>query len=179
MKTLLLPLTRNVLQSLRAGDEVSLTGIIYTARDAAHKRIAELISEGKEVPISLEGACIFYAGPTPPKKDATTCAIGPTTATRMDPFTPLLFEQGMIACIGKGKRAKYVRDALIAHGGIYFVAIGGIAAYLSRCIESIKPVAFHDLGAEAVYELYVKDFPCIVGIDSQGNDIYESTLIDT
>lgn len=178
MKAVSLPLTNDVLRTLNAGDEVTLSGILYTARDAAHKRIAELISEGKDIPFSLKGACVFYAGPTPPKKGATTCAIGPTTATRMDPFTPLLLEQGMVACIGKGKRAQYVRDALAEHGGVYFIAIGGIAAYLSKCIESIMPVAFHDLGAEAIYELHVKDFPCIVGIDSRGNDVYDNVIID-
>ncbi len=168
-----LPVTKDTLASLHAGDEVTLTGTLYTARDAAHKRIFELLAEKKQLPIEINGAVIFYAGPTPPKVGSLTCAIGPTTATRMDPYTPIFLEQGMIACIGKGKRATYVKEALIRHQAVYFISIGGIAAYLSQKIESIRLIAFEDLGAEAIYELKVKDFPCIVGIDCRGNDVYE------
>lgn len=166
------PLTKDTIASLRAGDEVLLNGTIFTARDAAHKRLHDIIKNGKPLPIDLKGAVIYYAGPTPPPPRRVIGSCGPTTSSRMDPFTPELLELGLSGMIGKGERSEEVRQAIKKYGCVYFLAIGGMGALLSMKVKMAKPILFKELGPEAVYEMEVKDFPLIVGIDSKGNDIY-------
>ncbi len=160
------------LAGLKAGDEVLLSGIAYTARDAAHKRIIHALERGEETPFPLEGSVIFYAGPAPMKPGSSTTAVGPTTSYRMDPFTPGLFKAGVKAVIGKGKRAQKIADSCRENGAVYLIAVGGIAALLSKKIKKIEMFAYEDLGAEAVYKVEFDEFPCIIAIDSLGNDIY-------
>lgn len=164
------PLNKEKLSVLKAGDMVSLTGTIYTARDAAHKRLIDMISNNEKLPFDIENQTVFYAGPSPNKPDEIMGSIGPTTSYRMDAYSPKLMELGLIAMIGKGKRSKEVIDSIIKYGGVYFSAIGGAAAYMSNCIKSSKIIAFEDLGTEAVRELYAEDMPLIVTIDSYGNN---------
>ncbi len=166
------PITKNSIRSLRAGDEVLLSGVIFTARDAAHKRLHELITKGKPLPLDLEDNVIYYAGPTPPRPGRSIGSCGPTTSSRMDPFTPELLRLGLGGMIGKGDRSPGVRKAIKRYGRIYFLATGGIGALLSDRVKKAKVVLFGDLGPEAVYKMEVEDFPLIVGIDSKGNDIY-------
>ncbi len=167
------PLKKDAIKKLTAGDEVLLSGTIFTARDAAHKRLYDLIIAGKRIPINLEDAVIYYAGPTPPQPRMAIGSCGPTTSSRMDEFTPALLQLGLGGMIGKGKRSPEVRKAIKKHGCIYFLATGGIGALLATKVKSAKGILFKELGPEAVYKLEVKDFPLIVGIDSKGNDIYE------
>jgi len=166
------PLDRKILKSLRAGDEVLLSGVIYTARDAAHKRFAELLAKGKRLPIELRGACIYYCGPTPARPGNAIGACGPTTSSRMDEFTPALVKTGLSAMIGKGRRSDEVKKSIKKHGCVYFLAPAGLGALLATKVKASKTVAFRDLGPEAVYRLEVEDFPLIVGIDSKGIDLY-------
>lgn len=166
------PLTKETIESLKTGDEVLLTGTILTARDAAHKRFAEIIKRGGRIPISLEGAIIYYCGPTPPRPKRAIGSCGPTTSSRMDPFTPQLLALGLRGTIGKGKRGEETRKAIKARKAVYFLAVGGIGAYLATKVRKAKPILFKELGPEAVYKLEVCDFPLIVGIDSKGRDIY-------
>ena len=169
------PLTKDVMKGLKCGDEVLLSGIILTARDAAHKRLFDIIKKGKNIPLNLKDAVIYYAGPTPPPPRRAIGSCGPTTSSRMDPFTVPLLALGLRGMIGKGDRNNEVRSAIKKYGAVYFIAIGGIGALLSTKVKSAKAVLFKELGPEAVYKLEVKDFPLIVGIDSKGRDIYEKT----
>ena len=161
------------LSELRAGDRVLLTGTIYTARDAAHKRLFELLDAGKALPFELKGAVIYYAGPTPGQQGMAVGACGPTTAGRMDGFAPRLLDLGLGAMIGKGERSQAVVDAIVRNGACYFAAVGGAGALIARCIETAEVIAFDDLGCESIKRMTVKDLPLTVAIDSQGNDLYK------
>lgn len=160
------------LPELRAGDRVLLTGTIYTARDAAHKRLFELLDAEKPLPFELEGAVIYYAGPTPGQQGMAVGACGPTTAGRMDGFAPRLLDLGLTAMIGKGERNQAVVDAIVRNGACYFAAVGGAGALIARCIETAEVIAFDDLGCESIKRMTVKDLPLTVAIDSQGNDLF-------
>lgn len=159
---------------LRAGDRVLLSGTIYTARDAAHKRICALLDEGGELPFPLEGAVIYYAGPTPAQQGMAVGACGPTTSSRMDPFAPRLLDLGLTAMIGKGTRNEQVCQAIRRNGACYFAAVGGAGALIARCIESAEVIAFEELGCESVKRMTVKDLPITVAIDCAGGNLYES-----
>lgn len=159
---------------LRAGDRVLLSGIIYTARDAAHKRMMTAISQGSTLPFPLKGACIYFAGPTPAPPDMPIGSCGPTTSSRMDPFTPALMDLGLTATIGKGDRGQAVYDAIIRNHGVYLCSIGGAGALAAQCIKSCEVIAFADLGCESVKQLHVEDFPLIVAADCQGNNLFDS-----
>lgn len=167
------PLDDEKIIQLKAGDLVNITGYIYAARDAAHKRIFELIEKGQKLPIDLKGQIIFYAGPTPVKSGYPCGSVGPTTSYRMDPYTPSLLERGLKGMIGKGFRSKEVIDSMKKNKAVYFVAVGGVAALIARSVKKSEVIAYEDLGAEAVFRFYVKDFPAIVVIDSAGNNLYE------
>lgn len=167
------PLTKEKLKRLKAGDEVLLSGTIYTGRDAGHKRLCNLLDEGKELPFDLQDATIFYVGPTPSKPGQVFGSGGPTTSGRMDKFAPRLIKLGMRSMIGKGYRSDEVKQAIIDNTGVYFGAIGGAGAMMSSCIKECKVIAFEDLGPEAIRCLKVKDMPLVVVIDSEGNDQYQ------
>lgn len=167
------PLTKEKLALLRAGDEVSLSGTLYTGRDAAHKRLIELLQENKPLPFSLEDQVIFYVGPTPSKPGHVFGSGGPTTSGRMDAYAPTLIALGLRSMIGKGYRNQEVKEAIKKHQGVYFGAIGGAGAIMSSCITSCQIIAFEDLGPEAIRKLEVKDMPLVVVVDSLGNDQYE------
>lgn len=169
-----IPISSEDAVSLRAGDMVFLTGTIYTARDAAHKRMKETLEEGKNLPFELRGSTIYYMGPSPARPGTAIGAAGPTTASRMDIYTPQFLDLGMNAMIGKGKRSPQVKEAIRRNQVVYFAAIGGAGALLSKKIISSEIVTYEDLGAEAIHRLEVKDFPVIVIIDTQGNDLYET-----
>ncbi len=173
-KTLTTPLKVEDLKDLKAGDDVYITGYIYTARDAAHKRLVELLEQGKELPIDVEGAIIYYVGPTPPKEGEPIGSAGPTTSYRMDSYAPQLLDQGLLGMIGKGKRGQDVKDKIVEKGAVYFAAIGGAAALIKKTIKSAEVIAYEDLGAEAIRKIYVEDFPVTVINDAHGNDLYES-----
>ncbi len=173
MKHIQLPLKESDVLELHAGEPVLLSGTIYTARDAAHKRLVEMIERNEELPFDLNGATIYYVGPTPAKEGQAIGSAGPTTASRMDPYVPILADKGMKGMIGKGRRSEEVKKAVIQHQMIYFVCAGGVGALLSHCIVSREMVAFEELLAEAVTKLEIKDFPCFVGMDIHGNDIYD------
>ena len=168
------PLSREEARKLKAGDSCLLSGVIYTARDAAHKRLCELAAEGKELPLDIKDATIYYVGPTPAKPGDAIGSAGPTTSYRMDAYSPTLIALGETGMIGKGKRGPEVIDAMKQHGAVYVGAIGGCGALLSKCIKKAEIVAYEDLGAEAIRRLEVEDFPVIVIIDSEGNNLYES-----
>lgn len=159
---------------LVAGDRVLLSGTVYTARDAAHKRIKQIISDGGTLPFDLQNSVVYYAGPTPAKGDFAIGSIGPTTSSRMDSFSPQLISLGQKAMIGKGNRSEDVISAMKAYGAVYFAAVGGAGALYSGCITSCEVVAFDDLGCESVKKLTVKDFPLTVAIDSKGNSLYST-----
>ena len=161
------------LPGLRAGDRVLLSGTIYTARDAAHKRLFGLLDRGEALPFDLKGAAIYYAGPTPGQQGMVVGACGPTTAGGMDAFAPRLLDLGLGAMIGKGERSQAVVDAIVRNGACYFAAVGGAGALIARCIETAQVIAFDDLGCESVKRMTVRDLPLIVAIDSQGNDLYK------
>ena len=167
------PLTRDTLNVLHSGDQVQIFGVIYTARDAAHERMWQAIQQGKELPFDPKGQIVFYVGPTPAPPGRIIGSAGPTTASRMDPFTPMLIERGLKGMIGKGRRSEKVRKTAMKHGCVYFGAVEGTAALLSDCIQHAEVVAFEDLGPEAVYRLTVNSFPAIVVNDLQGGDLYE------
>ena len=158
---------------LRVGDRVYLSGTVYTARDAAHKRIVSLIESQSELPFNLKGAVIYYAGPTPQKNNLTIGSIGPTTSSRMDSFAPELISRGLKAMIGKGDRSVDVVEAMVKYGAVYFAAIGGAGALYSGCVRSCDVVAFDELGCESVKKLTVENFPLVVAIDSLGNSLYK------
>ena len=168
------PLSREAARALRAGDSCLISGVIYTARDAAHKRLCDLVAEGKELPVDIRDAIIYFVGPTPAKPGQAIGSAGPTTSYRMDAYSPTLISLGLTGMIGKGKRGPEVVDAMKEHGAVYFGAIGGCGALLSKCIKKAEVVAYDDLGAEAIRRLEVGDFPAIVIIDSLGNNLYES-----
>ena len=167
------PLSREDAKKLRAGDTCLISGVIYTARDAAHKRLCELVKEGKDMPIDVKDAIIYFVGPTPEKPGEVIGSAGPTTSYRMDAYSPPLIEKGLVGMIGKGKRGKEVINAMIAHGAVYFGAIGGCGALLADCIKKSEIIAYEDLGAEAIRRLEVENFPVTVVIDSVGNNLYE------
>jgi fumarate hydratase subunit beta len=172
-KRITTPLDDEVVAGLRAGDQVLLTGVVYTARDAAHKRLVALIEEGKPLPFELAGQVVYYVGPTPAKPGEPIGAAGPTTAGRMDPYAPVLMERGLKGMIGKGARSKAVRDAMIKHRAVYFAAVGGAGALASKRIKSAEIIAYEDLGPEALRKLYVEDLPLFVVNDVYGGDLYE------
>lgn len=167
------PMDEKTAKALKAGDYVYISGIIYTARDAAHKRMYEALNEGNPLPISMENNIIYYMGPSPAREGRPIGSAGPTTASRMDKYAPSLLDLGLKGMIGKGKRNQEVHEAVIRNGAVYFAAVGGAGALLSKCITSSEVIAYDDLGTEAIRKLEVKDFPVIVVIDSEGNDLYE------
>ena len=168
------PLTQEKVAALKAGDSCLISGVIYTARDAAHKRLCELVQQGKELPMDVKNAIIYFVGPTPAKPGQAVGSAGPTTSYRMDAYSPTLIREGLTGMIGKGKRGDEVVQAMKDHGAVYFGAIGGCGALLGKCIKKAEIVAYEDLGAEAIRRLEVEDFPAIVIIDSQGNNLYET-----
>ena len=168
------PLSRDEAKKLRAGDSCLISGVIYTARDAAHKRLCDLVAKGEELPIELKDSIIYFVGPTPAKPGQAIGSAGPTTSYRMDAYSPTLISLGQTGMIGKGKRGPEVIAAMKEHGAVYFGAIGGCGALLSKCIKKAEVVAYEDLGAEAIRRLEVEDFPVVVIIDSKGNNLYET-----
>lgn len=170
------PLKKEIVKTLRAGDYVYITGTIYTARDAAHKRMDETLREGKELPVPLKDEIVYYMGPSPARDGRVIGSAGPTTASRMDKYTPKLLDLGLGGMIGKGKRSKEVIDAIIRNQSVYFAAVGGAGALLSKCIQESEVVAYDDLGTEAIRRLTVKNFPVIVVIDCEGNNLYETAI---
>jgi len=168
------PMTKEQARALKAGDSCLISGVIYTARDAAHKRLCELVAQGKELPLDIENSVIYFVGPTPAKEGQAIGSAGPTTSYRMDAYSPTLIALGQTGMIGKGKRGPEVIEAMKEHGAVYFGAIGGCGALLSKCIKKSEIVAYEDLGAEAIRRLEVEDFPAIVVIDSEGNNLYET-----
>ena len=170
------PLTKEMAKTLHAGDYVYLTGTIYSARDAAHKRLTESLMRGEELPLPLENEIIYYLGPTPARPGQVIGSAGPTTATRMDKYAPRLLDMGLIGMIGKGKRQQPVLDAIVRNGAVYFAAVGGAGALLAQRITKSEVVAYDDLGTEAIRKLEVKDFPVIVVVDSKGNNLYETSV---
>jgi len=177
-KKLTTPLTKEMIQDLHAGDVVLLTGTIYTARDAAHKRMIETLDAGKELPIPIKNTILYYMGPTPARDGCPIGSAGPTTAGRMDRYAPRLLDLGLSGMIAKGKRNQEVKDAVVRNGAVYFAAVGGAGALLSQRIKRSIVMAYDDLGTEAIRKLKVEDFPVIVVMDSQGNDLYETAVIE-
>lgn len=172
-KHIKLPLQQKDIDELEAGDMVYLTGTVYTARDAAHKRMKETLDAGKELPISLQGTTIYYMGPSPAREGRPIGSAGPTTSGRMDKYTPEFLDLGLKAMIGKGRRTQEVTDAIVRNHAVYFAAIGGAGALLSKRIKSAEIIAYEDLGAEAIRKLEVEEFPVIVAIDAEGRNIYD------
>lgn len=170
------PLTTEKVKDLKVGDYVYITGTIFTARDAAHKRIYESMKEGQSIPFDLTNTILYYLGPTPEREGQVIGSAGPTTSSRMDKYTPLLLEHGLKGMIGKGKRNQEVIESMVKNKAVYFAAVGGAGALLSKKIVSAKVIAYDDLGTEAIRELYVEDFPVIVVIDSEGNNLYEIVM---
>lgn len=170
------PITEDVTLDLKSGDYVYITGEIYVARDAAHKRMIEALERGEELPIDIKDATIYYMGPSPAREGRPIGSAGPTTASRMDKYAPTLLDLGQKAMIGKGKRTKEVIDAIIRNKAVYFAAIGGAGALLSKCITESEVICYDDLGAEAIRKIKVKDFPVIVVIDREGNNLYETAI---
>ncbi|WP_313155336.1 Fe-S-containing hydro-lyase [Lacrimispora sp.] len=170
------PISREDVKGLNAGDYVYLTGTIYTARDAAHKRMKEALDQKGSLPFDIEGNMIYYMGPSPAREGRPIGSAGPTTASRMDKYTPLLLDMGMGGMIGKGKRSKEVIEAIVRNESIYFAAVGGAGALLSKCILASEVIAYEDLGTEAIRRLEIKDFPVVVVIDSKGNNLYETAI---
>lgn len=173
VKKISLPLKDEDIKDLKAGDVVLLSGVLYTGRDAAHKRMIEALDENKELPFEINGACIYYVGPTPEKPGHIFGSAGPTTSYRMDSFAPRLLDLGLKGMIGKGKRSQEVKEAILRNGAVYFGAIGGLGAIIGKSVQKAEIIAYEDLGAEAVRRLEVAEFPATVLIDSEGNDLYE------
>ncbi len=167
------PITKEKASSLKAGDYVYLTGVMYSARDAAHKRMTEALDRGEKLPIDIKDTTIYYLGPSPAAPGQVIGSAGPTTSARMDKYTPGLLDLGMTGMIGKGKRSEAVIEAMKRNHAVYFAAVGGAGALLSKCIKKAEVVAYEDLGAEAIYKLYVEDFPAVVVIDDTGKNLYE------
>ena len=168
------PLSREDARKLKSGDSCLLSGVIYTARDAAHKRLCELVAQGKELPFNVKDSVIYFVGPTPARPGEVIGSAGPTTSYRMDAYSPKLIALGQTGMIGKGKRSQEVIASMKEHGAVYFGAIGGCGALLSQCIKKSEIVAYEDLGAEAIRRLEVENFPVVVVIDSEGNNLYET-----
>lgn len=175
-KKITTPITEEVTRDLRSGDYVYITGTMYVARDAAHKRMIEALDRGEELPINIKDATIYYMGPSPARDGRPIGSAGPTTASRMDKYAPTLLDLGEKAMIGKGKRTQEVIDAIVRNHAVYFAAIGGAGALLSKCIKKSEVVCYDDLGAEAIRKIEVEDFPVIVVIDSEGNNLYETAI---
>lgn len=172
-KRIMTPLEEQVIETLKAGDRVLLSGTIYAARDAAHKKMCEALAAGEGLPFDIRGQVIYYAGPCPPKPGKVAGPFGPTTSGRMDRYTPELLDQGLKGMIGKGLRDAAVIEGMLKHKAVYFAAIGGIGAYIASTIKSQRTIAFEELGAEALVELRVEDFPVIVAIDCFGHNLYD------
>ncbi len=170
------PLSKEDAAKMKAGDYVYITGTIYTARDAAHKRMYEALQNDRPLPIEMEGNVIYYMGPSPAREGRPIGSAGPTTASRMDKYAPSLLDLGLRGMIGKGKRSEAVKDAIVKNGAVYFAAVGGAGALLSKSILKSEVIAYDDLGTEAIRRLEVKDFPVIVVIDKDGNDLYETAV---
>lgn len=173
-KHIKLPLEKKDIEELKAGDYVYLDGIMYSARDAAHKRMQETLDKGEKLPIELDNNVIYYMGPSPAREGRVIGSAGPTTAGRMDKYAPNLLDLGLKGMVGKGKRTKEVKDAVIRNKAVYFAAVGGAGALLSKCIKESEVIAYDDLGTEAIRKFRVENFPVIVVMDSQGNDLYET-----
>lgn len=171
------PLDDATAASLEAGDYVYLTGTIYTARDAAHKRMFEALEKGEPLPLEMKNNVIYYMGPSPARTGRPIGSAGPTTASRMDKYAPALLDLGLKGMVGKGKRTEEVKEAVVRNGAVYFAAVGGAGALLSRSILSSQVIAYDDLGTEAIRRLEVKDFPVIVVMDARGNDLYETAIL--
>jgi len=172
------PITEEVTEDLKSGDYVYITGTIYVARDAAHKRMIEALNRGEELPINIKDAAIYYMGPSPAREGKPIGSAGPTTASRMDKYAPTLLDLGQKAMIGKGKRSKEVVDAMIRNKAVYFAAVGGAGALFSKCIKKSRTICYEDLGAEAILEIQVENFPVVVVIDSKGNNLYETAILE-
>lgn len=172
------PISKEDIEGLKSGDYVYLTGTIYTARDAAHKRMQETLEKGEELPIQLENNIIYYMGPSPAREGRPIGSAGPTTASRMDKYAPELLDLGLKGMIGKGKRSQAVKDSIVKNHGVYFAAVGGAGALLSKSIIKSEIVAYEDLGTEAIRKLEVENFPVIVVMDSEGNDLYETAVLE-
>lgn len=170
------PVSDEDAKGLRAGDYVYISGTIYTARDAAHKRMYEALNNGEPLPIDMKNNIIYYMGPSPAREGRPIGSAGPTTASRMDKYAPKLLDLGLKGMIGKGKRSDAVKDAIIRNGAVYFAAVGGAGAILSKCIIESEVIAYDDLGTEAIRKLKVENFPVIVVIDSEGNNLYETAI---
>ena len=168
------PFSEETVRELKSGEMVYITGTIYTARDAAHKRLYESIQAGEEIPMELKNNIIYYLGPSPAREGQVIGSAGPTTSSRMDKYTPLLLENGLKGMIGKGKRSNSVIDSMKENTAVYFAAIGGAGALLSKCIKKAEVIAYEDLGTEAIRKLYVENLPAIVVLDSKGNNLYET-----
>lgn len=169
-----IPMNKEEAAALRAGDYVYISGTIYTARDAAHKRMYETLEQGASLPLEMEHNVIYYMGPSPAREGRPIGSAGPTTASRMDKYTPALLDLGLIGMIGKGKRSEAVKEAIVRNGAVYFAAVGGAGALLSKSITRSEVIAYDDLGTEAIRKLEVQDFPVIVVIDCEGTDLYEA-----
>lgn len=170
------PITKEVAKTLKSGDYVYITGVIYTARDAAHKRMSETLAEGKELPFDIKNQLIYYMGPSPAREGRPIGSAGPTTASRMDKYAPSLLDLGLGGMIGKGKRTQAVQDAIVRNDAVYFAAVGGAGALLSKCIKKAEVIAYDDLGTEAIRRLEVENLPVIVVIDCEGNNLYETAI---
>ena len=172
-KIIQVPFVKEELEQLKSGDYIYLTGIIYTARDAAHKRLYESMLKGEELPIVLDNNIIYYLGPSPARPESVIGSAGPTTSSRMDKYTPIMLDAGLKGMIGKGKRSKQVIDSIVKNGAVYMAAVGGAGALLSKCIKESEVIAYDDLGTEAIRKLRVEELPVIVVIDKKGNNLYE------
>ncbi len=170
------PISKEEISKLKAGDYVYITGTIYTARDAAHKRMYEALQNGESLPIEMKDNLIYYMGPSPAREGRPIGSAGPTTSSRMDKYTPSLLDLGLCGMIGKGKRSQAVKEAVMRNGAVYFAAVGGAGALLSKAIMSSEVIAYDDLGTEAIRKLEVKDFPAVVVMDKDGNDLYETAV---
>lgn len=170
------PITEQVTKELKAGDYVYITGTVYVARDAAHKRMIEALQRGEEIPIDIKNSTIYYMGPSPAREGRPIGSAGPTTASRMDKYAPTLLDLGEKAMIGKGKRTKEVIDAIVRNHAVYFAAVGGAGALLSKCITKSEIICYEDLGAEAIRKIEVENFPAIVVVDCEGNNLYETAI---
>ena len=172
------PFSSEDVKDLKSGDYVYITGTIYTARDAAHKRMYEALEQGEKLPLDMENNVIYYMGPSPAREGRPIGSAGPTTASRMDKYAPSLLDLGLKGMIGKGKRSQAVSDAIVRNQAVYFAAVGGAGALRSKCIKKSEVIAYDDLGTEAIRKLEVENFPVIVVIDSQGNNLYETAIQD-
>jgi len=170
------PITEEVTKNLKSGDYVYITGTIYVARDAAHKRMMEALARGENLPIEIKDSTIYYMGPSPAREGRPIGSAGPTTATRMDKYAPTLLDLGEKAMIGKGKRSQEVMEAIVRNKAVYFAAVGGAGALLSKCVVKSETVCYEDLGAEAILKMEVKDFPVVVVVDCEGNNLYETAI---